>query len=79
VSAVLQVASQLPALTKLDFYNQYLTGTLPANISFPKLSELRLVNNDISVRHLILTSVLSWPPFCCHCPIVCASASYARS
>ena len=44
------MVSALPQLTKLDFYNQLLTGTLPANISLPKLVELRLIANDISVR-----------------------------
>ena len=46
----MKVVSALPQLTKLDFYNQLLTGTLPSNISFPKLSEMRLIANDISVR-----------------------------
>lgn len=49
ISDVLQAVSALPQLAKLDFYNQHLTGMLPSNISFPRLTELRLVNNDISV------------------------------
>ncbi|CAL8464771.1 g4306 [Coccomyxa elongata] len=48
IANVLQAASALPRLTKLDFTNQFLTGTLPANISFPSLEELILVNNDIT-------------------------------
>lgn len=43
------MVSALPQLTKLDFFNQFLTGTLPSNISFPRLMEIRLINNDISV------------------------------
>lgn len=41
--------SRLPDLQYLDFSNQFLTGTIPANISFPQLTELRLTNNDIAV------------------------------
>ncbi|BDA46092.1 probable leucine-rich repeat receptor-like serine/threonine-protein [Coccomyxa sp. Obi] len=48
VGEVLKVVSALPQLTKLDFFNQFLTGTLPSNISFPRLMEIRLINNDIS-------------------------------
>ena len=54
IGDVLQAASVLPRLTKLDFTNQFLTGTLPANISFPSLEELILVNNDITVRSIAL-------------------------
>ncbi len=50
IGDVLQAASVLPRLTKMDFTNQFLTGTLPVNISLPSLEELILVNNDITVR-----------------------------
>lgn len=50
VGDVLRVLSQLPQLIKLDFFNQFLTGTLPADVSFPRLVEIRLIANDISVR-----------------------------
>ncbi len=53
---VLLAASDLPRLTKLDFTNQFLTGYLPANISFPWLEELTLINNDINVGHILLSS-----------------------
>lgn len=45
----LSLVSQLPALQSLDMTNQWLLGTLPANLSFPRLTELRLTYNDISV------------------------------
>ncbi|KAK9917092.1 hypothetical protein WJX75_000820 [Coccomyxa subellipsoidea] len=44
----LSLVSQLPALQSLDMTNQWLLGTLPANLSFPRLTELRLTYNDIS-------------------------------
>ena len=67
------MVSALPQLTKLDFYNQLLTGTLPSNISFPKLVEMRLIANDISVRPpaLLLRSTFSQTPLSCACNICC--------
>lgn len=56
------MVSALPQLTKLDFFNQFLTGTLPSNISFPRLMEIRLINNDISVG-----SLLAHPALLCYC------------
>ncbi|CAL8464777.1 g4312 [Coccomyxa elongata] len=44
----LTTISELPALEKVDMTNQWLIGTLPANISFPSLRELYLTDNDIS-------------------------------
>lgn len=49
LAGVLQAASGLQKLTKLDFTNQFLTGTFPINVNFPWLEELRLVNNNIQV------------------------------
>lgn len=49
-SEFLTIISELPALEKVDMTNQWLIGTLPANISFPSLRELYLTDNDISVR-----------------------------
>ncbi len=59
IADVLQAASALPRLTKLDFTNQFLTGTFPANISFPSLEELILVNNDITVQPLTIPTCSS--------------------
>ena len=59
IGDVLQAASDLPRLTKMDFTNQFLTGTLPANISLPALEELILVNNDITVRSLTLPTPIA--------------------
>ncbi len=47
VSSVLEAAAVLTRLTKLDLTNNYMTGYLPTNISFPSLEELKLVSNNI--------------------------------
>ncbi|BDA50370.1 MDIS1-interacting receptor like kinase 2 [Coccomyxa sp. Obi] len=46
-SDVMQAAQNLTRLTKLDFTNQYLSGTVPANVSFPSLEELVMVSNNM--------------------------------
>ncbi|CAL8464770.1 g4305 [Coccomyxa elongata] len=46
-SDVLMAAQNLTRLTKLDFTNQYLSGTVPANVSFPWLEELVMVSNNM--------------------------------
>ena len=50
VGDVLRKISQLQSLTTLDFTNQFLTGSLPSDVSFPALEVLQLANNDIMVR-----------------------------
>lgn len=47
VSNVLAAAAGLTRLAKLDLTNEYLTGYLPQNVSFPSLQELTLVSNNI--------------------------------
>lgn len=48
----MMAAQNLTRLTKLDFTNQYLSGTVPANVSFPWLEELVMVSNNMIVRTL---------------------------
>ena len=54
VGDVLRTISRLQSLTTLDFTNQFLTGALPADVSFPALEVLQLANNYITVRELHL-------------------------
>ena len=49
----MQVLSQLPQLQSVDFGHQYISGTLPAKVSFPSLEVLRLTNSHVWVT-------LSW-------------------
>ncbi len=49
IAEFLTLVSGLPALQSLDVTNQWLIGTLPANLSFPRLTELRLTYNDLQV------------------------------
>ena len=70
IGDVLLAASDLPRLTKLDFTNQFLTGYLPANISFPWLEELTLINNDINVSHILFNHR--------HCPFLTQYSLYTN-
>ena len=51
-SYVMTAAQNLTRLTKLDFTNQFLSGTVPADVSFPWLEELVMVSNNMIVRTL---------------------------
>ena len=55
VGDVLRMISRLQYLTTLDFTNQFLTGSLPSDVSFPALEVLQLANNYITVRSVPTT------------------------
>lgn len=55
----MQVLSQLPQLRSVDFGHQYISGTLPAKVSFPSLEVLRLTNSHVRVT-------LSWDMLLIH-------------
>lgn len=50
VDLVLTALSELPLLTFLDFTSQNLYGTLPENVTFPKLEYLGLRHNQLQAR-----------------------------
>jgi hypothetical protein len=56
----MQVLSELSQLSKVDFYGHFLTGTLPAAVQFPRLEELRLAGNDVTVSLPNLSKYHVW-------------------
>jgi len=56
VDQVLEALSGLPSLTFIDFASQRLYGTLPANVSFPKLKFINLSHNMLQVPFSSLNS-----------------------
>ena len=58
VDQVLEALSGLPSLTFIDFASQRLYGTLPANVSFPKLKFINLSHNMLQVPFSPLNSCM---------------------